>query len=233
MKLQGRILSSSIDASLNKTVFVVPMLTYIKCWPQERRRTAAKLGALPPCGLSSSPRNPKKLWSRWLRWRGVTKPRNRLARRIKIPKRRVSAVGGGGSKIARSKLLVWHFVTNPDFIWNSNLFQLLQLSLSLPKWIKARTRPLGRRWSKTVTRAWLLTRSSRRRGRNSFASARWCLLRNPGKKKKYNYVCQIRYSWNTLFVQTYFDTATCLTSSSLGIACTEGSLCCWQAPCSI
>ena len=29
-----------------------------------------------------------------------------MARRIKIPKRRVSAVGGGGSEIAHSKLLV-------------------------------------------------------------------------------------------------------------------------------
>ena len=228
MKLQGpkHILSTSIDASLNKIVFVLPMLTYIKCWPQERRRTAAKL-APPPCGPLSSPRNPKKLWSRWLRWKVGTKPRNRVARRIKIPKRRVSAVGGGGSEIAHSKLLVQHTVTNPDFIWNSNPSQLLQLSLSLPKWIKARTRPPGRRWSKTATRAWLLTRSSRRRGRNSFASARWCLLRKPGKKK-YNHVCQIRYSWNTIHTDIF-----CLTSSSLGRACTEGSVCCWQAPCSI
>lgn len=77
--------------------FVSRLCWYIECWPQERRRTAAKLGAPPPCGPLRSPRNPKKLWSRWLRRRVGTKARNRVARRIKIPKRRVSAVGGGCS----------------------------------------------------------------------------------------------------------------------------------------
>lgn len=81
------------------------MLTYVQCLPQERRRRAAKLGAPPSCGPLISPRNPKKLWSQWLRRRVGTKARNRVARRIKIPKRRVSAVGGACSKMARSQWL--------------------------------------------------------------------------------------------------------------------------------
>ena len=41
-KLQGRILSSSIDASLNNIVFVLPMLTYIKCWPPREAEDSRK-----------------------------------------------------------------------------------------------------------------------------------------------------------------------------------------------
>lgn len=65
---------------------------YIYCLPPERRRTPAELGAPPPCGPLRSLRNPKKLWSQWLKRREEKKSRNRVARRIKIPKRRVSAV---------------------------------------------------------------------------------------------------------------------------------------------
>lgn len=174
------------DASLPQS-FRLPVLTYFKCLPQERRRRAAKLRAPPPCGPLSSPRNPKKLWSQWLRRKVGTKARNRVARRIKIPKRRVSAVGSGCSKIAHSKWLMYHhFNSTPDLISYSDVFQLLNLS----KRIKARPRLLGRRWLRMVTRAWLLTRSCRRRERSSFASAQCCLLKNQGEINE----CQTRYS---------------------------------------
>lgn len=77
---------SSWDLLLNSSP------SFVNRSPPGRRRITARLGAPPTCGAFRSLRNPKKLWSRWLRRKVETKARSRVARKIKVPKKSVSFV---------------------------------------------------------------------------------------------------------------------------------------------
>lgn len=132
--------------------------------PEERRSTAAKLAAPPTWGPSRSRRNRKKLSSQWLRQRVGTRERTWVAKRIKIPKRRVSM----------ALFACWDAITVVQHsVDTSNLLQLSLKKLSHRK-------TLFRRRLRTETRVSLQMRSCRRSARSSSASAQWQLLLKPG-----------------------------------------------------
>lgn len=157
---------SSWDLLLNSSP------SFVNRSPPGRRRITARLGAPPTCGAFRSLRNPKKLWSRWLRRKVETKARSRVARKIKVPKKSVSFVSN------RTKCFAFFYFIYPKMHICLCIFPIQLLHLSRPKWRKLP--PLLRRF-RTGTRVWRRRRSYRRRGRNSSGNTRQHLLRNTGE----------------------------------------------------